>query len=206
MDTKVIESFLNRINSVITSRIVQEENQIREIHIVSDTSRNPKQIARDVESVMVSQFDLNVDYKMISVAQIQGDALILKTTRLKLFSIENKSKPNTFTSTVVLEKDGEFFEGSSSGIATANNITRVISLATINAIENCCGLKNIFAIEEIAKLLVLGKETIVIYITAIIGDQEILVSGSAVTAKNSDELAVKSVLDAVNRIVSRFLN
>ena len=206
MDTKIIESFLNRINSVITSRIVEEEDQIKEIHIVSDTTRNPKQIARDVESIMVSQFDLNVDYKMISVAQIQGDACILKTCRLKLCSIENKSKSNTFTSTIVLEKDGEFFEGSSSGIATSNNIMRIISLATINAIESCCGLKNIFAIEEIAKLMVSGKETIVVYITALVGDQEFLVCGSAVTAKNSGELAVKSVLDAVNRIVSRLLN
>ncbi len=206
MDTKIIEGFLNRINSVITSRIVEEENQIKEIHIVSDVSRNPKQIARDVESVMVSQFDLHVDYKMISVAQIQGDASILKTSRLRVSSIENQIKANTFTSTIVLEKDGEFFEGSSSGIATANNITRVISLATIDAVENCCGLKNIFAIEEIARLVVSGKDTIIIYITAIVGDQEILVSGSAVTAKNSDELVVKSVLDAVNRIVSRLLS
>ncbi len=206
MDTKVIESFLNRISSVITSRIVEDEDQIKEIHIVSDTKRNPKQIARDVESVMVSQFDLSVDYKMISVAQIQGDASILKSCRLKLCSIENKSKQNVFTSTIILEKDGEFFEGSSSGIATANNITRIISLATLEAVESCCGLKNIFAIEEVARLVVTGKETIVTYITAIVGDQEILVCGSAVTAKNSGELAVKSVLDAVNRIVSRLLN
>jgi hypothetical protein len=206
MEAKIIENYLNRISSVITSRIVEEDGKIKEVHIVSDISRNPKQIARDVESVLVSQFDIHVDYKMISVAQVEGDAGILKNCRYKLCSVESTSRGSHFSATVTLDKDGEFFEGTSSGIATSNNILRITCEAAINAVENCVGRKNIFAIEDVTKVVVSGKETVLTYVTALIGDQEILVCGSAVSAKSGGELGVKSALDAVNRIVSRLLN
>lgn len=205
MEAKIIEEYLNRINSVITSRITEEGGKIKEIHIVSDLSRNPKQIARDVESILVSQFDIHVDYKMISVAQVEGDAGILKASRFRLISVENICKGNLFTAVITLERDGELFEGSSTGIATTNNIMRLTCEATINAVENCCDRKNIFAIEDVTKISVSGKETQLTYITALVGDQEILVCGSAINAKNGIESVVKSTLDAVNRIVARLL-
>jgi hypothetical protein len=206
MEAKIIEEYLNRINSVITSRIIEEDGKIKEVHIVSDLSRNPKQIARDVESVLVSQFDIHVDYKMISVAQVEGDAGILKASRFRLISVENISKGTLFTAVITLERDGELFEGSSTGIATTNNIMRLTCEATINAVENCCDRKNIFAIEDVTKISISGKETLLTYITALVGDQEILVCGSAINAKNGIESVVKSTLDAVNRIVARLLN
>jgi len=206
MEAKIIEGFLNKINSVITSKIVEEDGKIKEIHIVSDLSRNPKQIARDVESVLVSQFDMHVDYKMISVAQVEGDAGVLRDCRFRLISVENISKGSQFTAVVTLEKDGELFEGRSTGISTTNNILRLSCEATINAVENCCDRKNIFAIEEVAKISIAGKETVLTYITALLNDQEILVCGSAISMKSGIESVVKSTLDAVNRIVARLVS
>jgi hypothetical protein len=206
MEAKIIEEYLNRINSVITSRITEDDGKIKEIHIVSDLSRNPKQIARDVESVLVSQFDIHVDYKMISVAQVEGDAGILRASRFRLISVENICKGNLFTAVITLERDGELFEGTSTGIATNHNIMRLTCEATIQAVENCCDRKNIFAIEDVTKISVSGKETLLTYITALVGDQELLVCGSAINAKNGIESVVKSTLDAVNRIVARLVS
>ncbi len=205
MEAKIIEGFLNKINSVITSKIIEEEGKIKEIHIVSDLSRNPKQIARDVESVLVSQFDIHVDYKMISVAQVEGDAGVLRDCRFRLISVENISKGNQFTAIVTLEKDGELFEGKSTGISTTHNVMRLSCEATIEAVENCCDRKSIFAIEDVTKVNVSGKDTVLTYITALVGDQEILVCGSAISTKSGIESVVKSTLDAVNRIVARLI-
>ena len=203
METKEIESFINRISSVITSRIIHEGDDIREIHVVSDLSRNPKQVTRDVESVLVSQFNLPIDYKMISVAQVEGGLSVLKDFRFRLVGVQNSFSGSICSSTVSLERDGEVFEGTATGISTANNVLRVNCLATIIAVESCCGISNIFALEEVARVHVANREVILAVVTAIMGQTEVMVSGSAISGKTPSDLAVKATLDAVNRIISK---
>jgi hypothetical protein len=203
METKEIESFLNRINSVITSRIIHEGDDIKEIHIVSDLTRNPKQVTRDVESILVSQFNLPIDYKMISVAQVDGCVSGFKDFRFRLVGVQNSFSGSICNSIVSLERDGEVFEGTASGISTASNILRINCLATINAVECCCGITNVFALDDVMKFHLANKEVLLAVLTAIIGSTEVMVSGSAINGKSQSDLAVKATLDAVNRIVSK---
>lgn len=205
METKEIESYLNRINSVITSRIVHEGNKIKEIHVVSDLSRNPKQVTRDIESVLVSQFDLPVDYKMISIAQVDSDSKALRDLRFRLCGVQNSFSGTVYTATVSLERNGDVFEGRASGISTHNNVLRINCLAAIDAVENCCGIRNVFALEEVTKLDIANKEIIVALVTAIIANTEIMVSGSAISGRSQADLAVKATLDALNRIITKMI-
>jgi hypothetical protein len=205
METKEIESYLNRINSVITSRIIHDGDQIKEVHVVSDLTRNPKQVTRDVESVLISQFDLPIDYKMISIAQVDGELPSFKDFRFRLVGVENSFSGSVCSSTVFLERAGEVFEGKASGISTVSNILRINCLAAIMAVESCCGLVNAFALEEVTRLHTANREVILTVLTAIIGNAEIMVTGSAINGKSQSDLAVKATLDAVNRIISKAL-
>lgn len=206
MEVKNIENFLNGICSVIASRIKTENDEIKEIHIVSDISRSPKQIMRDVESVLISQFDIHIDYKIISIAQIENKSSVPKDFRFKLNGIDSVISENVFEAKIRLEKQGEIYEGFNQGIATSNNIPKILALAAIDAIEKGCGKNNIFALEDISKIIISGKETVITVITALIEEQEVTICGSAANAKNSNELVVKSTLDALNRIIPRFVS
>ncbi len=107
--TTHIEDFLMKIQSVIGSKVVMNQNgQIEEIHIVSDLRRSPKQILRDVEAVLLSQFNQAIDYKKVSIAQIKGGVIRNEQDpRIKLKSIEYSNMGNTIDVTVTLEKGNE---------------------------------------------------------------------------------------------------
>ncbi len=201
MNIKEIENFLNKISSVICSRIVLENEEIKEIHVVSDMQKNPKQLSRDIQSILISKFNIDVDYKIISVAQIEKESSLNEDFRLKLATIEHSTNGKIFNAKVVLEKDGEYFIGISSGPHSSSNIPKLLTAAVINAVENFFGSENVFIIEDVLKVILSGKEAFITLITTFISGKETLLSGSAANGKSNDEMIVKSALDAINRIL-----
>ncbi len=201
MNIKEIENYLNKISAVICSKIVSENNEIKEIHVVSDVEKNPKQLSRDIQSILISKFDINVDHKIISVAQIEREDIPNNDFRLKLTTIEHSTNGKIFNAKVVLEKDGEYFIGISSGLHSSRNIPKLLTAAVINAVENFYGSENIFILEDVLKVILSGKEAFITLITTFISGKETLLSGSAANGKSNDEMVVKSALDAINRIL-----
>ena len=56
-----------------SARIVTNDSGgILEIHVVADTARSAKMVARDVESILVAKIGLSIDHRKISVAQVEG--------------------------------------------------------------------------------------------------------------------------------------
>ena len=67
---------LSNLTGVFASNVdIAEDGSIREIHILGSQNRNPKQIARDVQSALASAFDIRVDHRIISIAQIPSDPI-----------------------------------------------------------------------------------------------------------------------------------
>lgn len=202
MMIKEIENFINKINCVICCRIVLEDEKIEELHVVSNMEKSPKQLSRDIQSILISKFDINIDHKKISVAQVDDESTIAMTDfRLKLSSIEHATKSNVFEAKVVLEKNGTCYEGTSSGPHSSNNVHKLLVLAVINAVEKFFDAKDIFILEDVLKVMLTGKEAFITLITTFENGKELLLSGSSVTGRNSDEMIVKSALDAINRVV-----
>lgn len=202
MMMKEIENFINKINSVICSRIVLVADEIEEIHVVSTMEKSPKQVSRDIQSILISKFDIGVDHKKISVAQVDDEATIaMADFRLKLNSIEHTTCSNMFQAKVVLERNGTCYEGTSSGPNSANNVYKLLVLAVIDAVENFFDKKDIFILEDVLKVMITGKEAFITLITTFENGKELLLSGSSVVGRNNDEMVVKSALDAINRVV-----
>ena len=61
---------LRKIPGVKSARVVGDK-QLDEIHIVATQDRSPKQIMRDVRSLGAAGFGLDIDHRIVSVAQIE---------------------------------------------------------------------------------------------------------------------------------------
>ncbi|NMR96372.1 hypothetical protein HKB01_03650, partial [Vibrio parahaemolyticus] len=117
MDHKIIEENLQQIDSVISSKIIiGEDSHIDEIHIVSNGTRNPKQIARDVESVLLANFDYRIDHRKISVAQLDDIDIRKIKPRLKLNGISKETSGNKANVKVSILKADEEFVGYKTGV------------------------------------------------------------------------------------------
>ncbi|MBN2171650.1 MAG: hypothetical protein JW819_10070 [Candidatus Krumholzibacteriota bacterium] len=71
MDPKKLESIVTGIHDVTGCRIVLDaQGRIAEIHVTADTDRDPRFIARDVNTLLTVKSGLDIDYRKISVARV----------------------------------------------------------------------------------------------------------------------------------------
>jgi len=201
--TVKVENYLKKIQSVIGCKIVLgEDDEINEIHIVSDLRRSPKQILRDVEAIMITEFDTLVDYKKISIAQIQSGLLKLdQDPRLKLKLIEYNNDGGNVAVKVALEKQGEIYESDLIGIHTTNNFKRLIGSVVLHAVEKYCDIQDAFVFEDVKEIDLANNKVVVVSIASVINKEEEIFIGTAKVMHDSKEAIARATLDAVNRHV-----
>lgn len=199
--TKNIEQFLLKIQSVIGSKVIMDSNgNIEEIHIVSDLRRSPKQILRDAEAILVAEFDQSVDYKKISIAQVKGDSVKTEQDpRIKLRSIEYGNCGTSIDVTITLEKFGERYTSTKSGIKTTSNVMRLAGNTTLHAVENYLGIHDVFLFEDSKEVTLANTKIIAVSITSIYHHREETFIGTAKVVTDVNEAVTRATLDAINR-------
>lgn len=198
---KEIETYINRIQSVINSRVVMDPNdQLVEIHVLANSNRAAKQITRDVQSVLMAGLDISVDHKIISIAQVY-DEETLTVPRLTIQSVEFITTSLEAKARVVLEFNGNLFEGSASGIPTTSQCQRMVAQATVDAVELFLEKTRRFVVEEIKTVALASKEIVVAGICLVHNNSEKLLIGKCIVDKDVHSAVTKSVLDAVNRTI-----
>ncbi|MDK2919146.1 MAG: hypothetical protein PWQ37_1879 [Candidatus Petromonas sp.] len=201
-----MEEIINNLPEVISSKIVLDDNnEVEEIHVLSDTSRNPKQISRDIQSALTAKFGIDIDHKKISIAQINFKQNLNNDFRLRINSINYSTLGNIAEVKVLLQKGNEIIEGNAKGTNTTINSYRLLSLATLDCIHSLLNISNTFVVEDIERITLAKKDVIITAIGFITssGTEELLV-GSAIVRKDEKESIVKATLDAINRKIVRF--
>ncbi|MCT4597591.1 MAG: hypothetical protein N4A50_06900 [Vallitalea sp.] len=201
MNIEQMESYLKKIRSIQGCKVVIDENEdIEEIHIVSDLRRNPKQILRDIEAVLISEFNISIDYKKISIAQVNGDAVHNESDpRLKLKIIEYNNNGSNIEVRVVLEKCGHTYESSMSGINTSSNINRILGNTVLKAVEEFCEVQDVFVFEDARKVSLSNVEVIVVSISSNYQNREEIYTGSAKIGNDVKQALARATMDAINR-------
>ena len=76
LDLTEVEREICRLPDVTIARLVAEPSgRVSEVHVVAHPGKHPKQIARDVQSIALASFGLELDRRIISVVQLGGDVL-----------------------------------------------------------------------------------------------------------------------------------
>ena len=66
------KALTEQLPGILNVEFVISSGAVREVHVLSDQSRTPKQIVRDIQSALLARFQLTLDHRIISVAQIPG--------------------------------------------------------------------------------------------------------------------------------------
>jgi len=202
MDIIGMEEQIRQVKSVLSCKILLDDKQnISEIHVVSKLDRSPKQISRDIQSVIAAWYSIEIDHRKISIAQIGEDLLSGQDLRLKIRSMDFSILETRVEVKVLLEKNDEIFEGTVSGANTYNNTQRLLAIATLNAVEKYCNTDNLIVLEDIKTMHLAAQETVVTAVTLLDRWNETMVCGCAFVSRDKKEAVVKSTLDAVNRMV-----
>lgn len=194
------QQLLNKIPGILSSRIITDDSQdITEVHILSSISRGPKQIVRDVQSALLAKYNLAVDHKIISVAQVEDKEMSIQNIRLIIDRIKMQSEQGKVTASVALSKDEQTYEGIASGGNSAQGRLRAVAQAALQAIHRFLNKEFVFVLSDVTKTNLADHQAIIVSLLHYTYFGEEYLSGSAIIKGNDDEATVKSVLDAVNR-------
>lgn len=205
-------ALLNRLPGVFAAGIrTGEDGAINEIHVLASSSRNPKQMARDIQSALLAAFDLDVDHRIISIAQLDGDPIGGPSAqpseaggiRLRYKGSSFSGEDGRYTVRVTLSNNGKDF----SGTATCRDSTalrlRAIAEATLNAVHGYAGIDDLYTLIAVQTLEIVASP-VVICLVEFNGDHEgSMLVGAAESVENEVVGVVKATLDALNRSIGR---
>lgn len=202
MDILVIQETINRIDGVINTKVVSENDNIQEVHILANNLRAPKQIVRDIESSLLASFDYRIDRKVISIAQIQTDEnKVIK--RIKYDGISMNTSGNIVECSVRLVYEEQEYSVLQTAIKTADNKRKIVAASTIKVVEAILGHASLFDIQDVLVNTSRNTTIVSVIVNMVIGDNEEVMVGSAIVKNDINEAIAKATLDAVNRRVQR---
>ena len=196
------EGLLCKLPGIVQARfILDEERRPVELHILADRSRNPKQIVRDVQSAMVARFGVEVDHRIISVAQadlpLPASANI---SRLVCGEVLGRvSRGGRFTARVTLEEGDREFIGEAAGSDLPYNKRMIVAQATIMAVESFLGQQDLFTVTDVESAVIAGQQAILVAIALHDQQHRDLLIGAVCDQGDLNATVVKATLDAVNR-------
>jgi hypothetical protein len=203
-----IENALKNLSEILFVKIIlSEEKDIKEIHVITKDSANPKKITRDIESFLLAKYNIQVDYRKISIAQVKGQEIkdgqikaeLESPLRLKFSNIKVSITGNHFEVLVQLEGNEKIYEGKVSGINWAQNQEYLVAKATLEGISSSLDGSVIFQVEEIKKIRLDSKDIVVISINLIDSKRKENLVGSTVIEDDFNRAVVKAILKATNR-------
>lgn len=182
------------------SVVCDEAGNIEEIHVLAAVGKNIKQIVRDIQSAINAKFNISLDYKKISIAQINESEY--KEARVRIESIAVKNVDNMIEAVVVLSYDEKIYEGRSRKVKSRSNRAKAVAEATLAALEVYMGVGGILYLEGMESIKVSGKEVYVCLVGFSQDNVEESLSGCSIISLDENESAVKAVLSAVNRKIN----
>jgi hypothetical protein len=195
-----LEASLGRLPGIQAVRVVTgPDAKPTEVHVLASRDKTPKQLVRDIQSVALAQFDLDVDHRIVSVVQFdEADTASTNPNRVLIATITAQVTGLEATATVTLASGGTLYDGTATAPATASSRPRLIARATLNAVSALMPL-GACDIEYAAIVQVGGREVAVSIVQVVTPDGEAIVTGSALVRGEESDAVARSVLDALNR-------
>jgi hypothetical protein len=204
LDLAEVEREICRLPDVSIVRMVAEpDGRISEVHVVAHPGKHPKQIVRDVQSIALASFGLELDRRTISVVQL-GGAIIAETAapgpRPSIVAITAEASGLRSLVRVTLALDEDEAVGFAEGSIATTARHRLVALATVDALRQLEPAAECVDVDH-AQIVRIGVHDIaVVSVVFVIPPAEQLVSGSAIVRPQQEADAVaRAILDATNR-------
>ena len=195
------QELLSKIPGILNVRIIADadNNTLTEIHVLSNTSRSPKQIVRDIQSALLASYNIRIDHKIISIAKVMDGDYNVNNCRLSIDSIQLFTRNGMVEARVLLKMDDRIYEGQSAGGNTVQGRLRVAAEAALQAVHQYLDEEFVFILSDVTKFTLADRKVAAVSVMHFTNMGNEYLSGSAFVQNSDDEAAVKATLDAVNR-------
>jgi hypothetical protein len=202
-----VEAELCRLPDVAAARIVTDHlGRPVEVHVLGNTGKQPKQVVRDVQSVALTSFGLELDRRIISVVQLSPDSNESlpvgsreKHERLLLTALDSSVTGVRATVRVTLRIGDNEATGFAEGSSAAATRARLVASATLDALRQLEPAADRLDIEAAQQVRVGGDDVLLLTLVCLDPPSQERLVGSALVRQLPDDATVRAVLDATNR-------
>lgn len=196
-----IEATLLQIPGVRAARMITDpDGKPVEVHIVAGTEKAPKQIVRDIQTVSVAHFGIQLDHRIVSVVQFpEAKVTTAAETRPSIEGIATEVSGTSAQVTVTLRKRGATVTGEASGANSKESLLRLAAAAALDALEKLLADGTRFSLEHVAVQRSGAGDIALATLTLTGSPGAMSLSGSAMVTGLPTEAVVRAALDALNR-------
>jgi hypothetical protein len=239
-DPVQIDTLLETLTGVVRARVRPDDkgHQLREIHVLSDGALAPKQIVRNIETLLKTAFDLTIDHRIVSIAVLKQGAEVEEAaareaalreaalregfapddapferrarkattgpaSRVVFHKLQVKQDALKCVAHVELKLGDVIFEGTHRDTDTPEARVYAAARAVIEALEYLTEKQMAFYLAGLEQMRVYEDRLLVVLVEARRGRQRMRMVGTAAVKDDTHEAAVRAVLDAVNRFITR---
>jgi hypothetical protein len=208
-----LEDSLRQITGIKAASVVTGPDAVpTEVHVLAAPGKAAKQVVRDVQSLALARFDIDIDHRIVSVVQIGDDAIdddldvgldstgasADATIRPKIAAIMVRSGGGITEASVTLAAGDQLFEGKAQGPAGSSHRSRIVAIATLDALGDLLG--QTCEVESASVVSTGSREIALTVLTLMVprtGEQ--VLTGAALVRGDEADAVSRSVLAALNR-------
>jgi hypothetical protein len=196
-----LELSLSQIRGIYASCVILDPNRdLDEIHIVASDERKPKQIVRDVETLLFVKHRVKVDYRKISLVQLSDEKLLrIPIARPEIKAVVEEARGDRKRFRVEIQGASKIAVGHAEERIDNPVPIRTAALATIDAVEKLLDQRIQVRLENVTTFRFDSREVLIVIVTSQIEDREETFVGASFAGNRPAESAARATLDALNR-------
>jgi hypothetical protein len=207
-----LERELCRLPDVSAARVVTDDiGRPVEVHILANGPKHPKQVVRDVQSVALASFGIELDRRIVSVVRLHDenevstdetapDVAVPVGDRLVLVQVASEITGLRSLVQVTLARGDEHTVGFAEGSVASTARHRLVAAATVDALRQLHAAAECIDVDSAQTVRVGAHDVAIVTVVFVVPPSEQMVSGSAIVRDHQEaDAIVRAVLDATNR-------
>jgi len=208
-----LEDSLRQIPGITAASVVTGPDAVpTEVHVLAAPGKPAKQVVRDVQSMALARYDIDIDHRIVSVVQIADEAVngvpavadpqtnddTDTAIRPAIAAIMVRSGSGITEASVTLAATDQLFEGKAQGPVGHSHRSRIVAVATLDALGDLLG--QTCEVESASVVSTGTRELAVSVLTLMVprtGEQ--VLTGCALVRGDEADAVARSVLSALNR-------
>lgn len=219
------EALLASLAGVLSAHVVAEpDGEILEIHVLSVPELHPKQVVRNVESALSAGLGIQIDRRIVSVAQVRTPEPTLSNGRgrddtdpasqppletadadakpldhrLEFVRYEARRQEDGCTCRVVLRGPDAEVEGTGRGSGTAEGRAEAAARAVVDGIRQARPELRL-ALDGAGLSTARGRTYVIVSAHILLDRRSVKLAGAAPLGRSPEEAAILAALQATNR-------
>ncbi|HXI64957.1 MAG TPA: hypothetical protein VNH14_10655 [Gemmatimonadales bacterium] len=209
---KRAENLITGLTGILSARVVVTPlGEVSEIHVLTTSDVQAKQVVRNIESALMAQLGMKIDHRKISVAQtadvrpieqLQEDAVRSRAKRRVVIfqglEVRPSERPQRVIVRVKLSFEGREAEAEEQGTDTTRNRVEAAARAASLCLDELLP-DNSIALEGATIIEAFDRKFVLVAVHGLGGREAQLLTGTCEIRESTERSAVLAVLDATNR-------